>query len=79
VEGALVDFRARLVHRYRRRRRGRTDRAPVLLVPPLAAPASCFDLRRGCSVAEHLIGLGYSTYLVDYLGVLTGRSGKTTT
>jgi polyhydroxyalkanoate synthase subunit PhaC len=38
----------------------------VLLVPPLAAPASCFDLRGGCSVAEHLISLGYRTYVVDY-------------
>ena len=38
----------------------------MLLVPPLAAPASCFDLRRGCSMAEHLVGLGYPTYLVDY-------------
>src|SRR4051794_23137108 len=28
---------------------------PALLVPPLAAPALCFDLRRGCSVAEHLV------------------------
>ncbi|HEX2084544.1 MAG TPA: alpha/beta hydrolase, partial [Solirubrobacteraceae bacterium] len=35
------------------------DRAlPVLLVPPLAAPALCFDLRRGHSLAEHLLGLG---------------------
>jgi len=38
----------------------------VLLVPPLAAPATCFDLRRGCSLAEHLTALGYPTYLVDY-------------
>jgi polyhydroxyalkanoate synthase len=38
----------------------------VLLVPPLAAPASCFDLRRGCSLAEHLLALGHPTYLVDY-------------
>ena len=30
---------------------------PVLLVPPLAAPASCFDLRRGCSLAEHLLAV----------------------
>ena len=30
---------------------------PVLLVPPLAAPAICFDLRRGCSLAEHLLVL----------------------
>jgi polyhydroxyalkanoate synthase subunit PhaC len=42
------------------------QRTPVLLVPPLAAPALCFDLRRGCSVAEHLVALGYPTYLVDY-------------
>ncbi|QFU86393.1 alpha/beta fold hydrolase [Amycolatopsis sp. YIM 10] len=39
---------------------------PVLLVPPLAAPALCFDLRRGCSLAEHLVGSGRRTYLVDY-------------
>src|SRR3954452_1524869 len=56
----------RIVHRYRGGRRGRSKHAPVLLVPALAAPASCFDLRRGCSVAEHLTGLGYPTYLVDY-------------
>lgn len=39
---------------------------PVLLVPPLAAPAQCFDLRRGCSLAEHLVSQGRLTYLVDY-------------
>ncbi|MDV6011708.1 alpha/beta fold hydrolase [Haloechinothrix sp. LS1_15] len=39
---------------------------PVLLVPPLAAPADCFDLRRGCSLAEHLLSTGRRTYLVDY-------------
>ena len=39
---------------------------PVLLVPPLAAPAICFDLRRGCSVAEHLLHGSRPTYLVDY-------------
>ena len=44
----------------------RTDRSPILLVPPLAAPATCFDLRRGCSLAEHLTALGYPTYLVEY-------------
>ncbi|NIH78766.1 alpha/beta fold hydrolase [Amycolatopsis viridis] len=42
------------------------DGDPVLLVPPLAAPALCFDLRRGCSVAEHLVERGRRTYLVDY-------------
>jgi polyhydroxyalkanoate synthase len=55
----------RTVHRYRLPRKP-SAHSPVLLVPPLAAPASCFDLRRGCSVAEHLIALGYPTYLVDY-------------
>lgn len=39
---------------------------PVLLVPPLAAPALAFDLRRGCSVVEHLVQQGRPTYLVDY-------------
>lgn len=39
---------------------------PVLLVTPLAAPSSCFDLRRGCSMVEHLITTGRRTYLVEY-------------
>ena len=39
---------------------------PVLLVPPLAAPALCFDLRRGCSLVEHLLNEGRRVYLVDY-------------
>ncbi len=42
------------------------QRTPVLLVPPLAAPVQCFDLRRGNSLAENLVSLGYETYLVDY-------------
>jgi polyhydroxyalkanoate synthase subunit PhaC len=46
---------------------GRTDRPlPVLLVPPLGASAKCFDLRRGCSLAEFLLAGGYRTYLIDY-------------
>lgn len=39
---------------------------PVLLVTPLAAPASCFDLRRGCSLVEHFVSMGRPTYLVEY-------------
>jgi len=39
---------------------------PVLLVAPLAAPALCFDLRRGCSLVEHLVSTGRPTYLVEY-------------
>jgi polyhydroxyalkanoate synthase len=44
----------------------RTRHLPVLLVPPLAAPTICFDLRRGCSMAEHLLDLGHPTYLLEY-------------
>ncbi len=39
---------------------------PVLLVPPLAVPAFCFDLRCGCSLAEHLVEQGRRVYLADY-------------
>lgn len=57
----------RTVRKYRPPNRPRPVRhAPVLLVPPLAAPASCFDLRKGCSIVEHLLARGYPTYVVDY-------------
>ncbi|WP_018683157.1 alpha/beta fold hydrolase [Actinokineospora enzanensis] len=39
---------------------------PVLLVPPLAVSDSCFDLRRGCSLVEHLVTAGRPTYSVSY-------------
>ncbi len=39
---------------------------PVLFVPPLAAPALAFDLRRGCSVVEYFVEHGRPVYLVDY-------------
>ena len=39
---------------------------PVLLVTPLAAPALCYDLRRGCSLVEHLVSQGRPTYLLEY-------------
>lgn len=45
---------------------------PVLLVPPLGAQAFCFDLRQGLSMAQHLVGSGRPTYLVDY-GPLKGE------
>ena len=38
----------------------------MLLVTPLAAPAICYDLRRGCSLVEHLVDAGRPTYLVEY-------------
>ena len=77
VRGGLADLRRmpstlidegpqRRLHRYLPVSGGRTGALPVLLVPPLAAPALCFDLRRACSVAEHLVGRGHDTYLVDY-------------
>jgi polyhydroxyalkanoate synthase subunit PhaC len=56
----------RTVNRYLRRGWQPSHATPILLVPPLAAPAWCFDLRQGCSVAEHLLARGYPTYVVDY-------------
>jgi polyhydroxyalkanoate synthase subunit PhaC len=56
----------RTIFRYLRAERRRPTGTPVLLVPPLAAPASCMDLRHGCSLAEHLLATGHETYLVDY-------------
>ncbi|GAA5041442.1 alpha/beta fold hydrolase [Nocardia callitridis] len=61
-------------HRQLRRFEGADDGAPttaqpgvgVLLVPPLAAPASCFDLRADQSVARFLLGTGRQPYVVDY-------------
>jgi polyhydroxyalkanoate synthase subunit PhaC len=40
--------------------------APVLLVPPLGAPDFAYDLRRGCSLVQHLLAEGRTVYLVDY-------------
>ncbi|MEV6555331.1 alpha/beta fold hydrolase [Nocardia sp. NPDC051756] len=42
-----------------------TDSA-VLLVPPLAAPATCFDLRPDQSLAGFLLATGRSPYVIDY-------------
>lgn len=54
----------RTVHRYEAV--GEVTGPPVLLVPPLGAPAASMDLRRGCSLAEHLVNQGRPVYLVDY-------------
>src|SRR3954468_23130855 len=54
------------VYRYLVPDETRCRELPVLLVPPLAAPTLCFDLRRGCSLAEHMLQLGHPTYLVEY-------------
>ena len=44
----------------------RTEGDPVLLVSSLAAPSLAFDLRRGCSLVEHLVGRGRATYVLEY-------------
>src|SRR3954466_13692718 len=56
----------REVYHYRPAVNVRAQGDPVLLVTPLAAPALCFDLRRGCSVVEHFVEAGRPTYLVEY-------------
>ncbi len=56
----------REVYHYRPAASAREHGDPVLLVTPLAAPALCFDLRRGCSLVEHLVETGRPTYLVEY-------------
>ena len=51
------------------------DRPPVLLVPPLGAPDFAYDLRRGCSLVEHLLRAGREVYLVDYGAISFGNRG----
>lgn len=80
VYGGLADLRPmprtlvdegtlRQVYHYRPSASAPPQGDPVLLVTPLAAPALCFDLRRGCSLVEHLVAGGRPTYLVEYGGV----------
>jgi polyhydroxyalkanoate synthase len=56
----------REVHHYRPLKTTRETGDPVLLVSPLAAPASCYDLRRDCSLVEHLVEQARPTYVVEY-------------
>ena len=56
----------REVYHYRPAASTQVEGDPVLLVTPLAAPSICYDLRRGCSVVEHLVTSGRPTYLVEY-------------
>ena len=62
----IDDGMLREVYHYRPQGRVKESGDPVLLVTPLAAPALCFDLRRGCSFVEHLVTSGRRTYLVEY-------------
>lgn len=41
-------------------------RAPVLLVPPIAAPASCYDLGPDASIVAHLADTGRVPYVLDF-------------
>ena len=77
VYGGLADLRPmprtliddgtlREVYHYRPAAGVHAHGDPVLLVTPLAAPAICYDLRRGCSLVEHLVDTGRPTYLVEY-------------
>jgi polyhydroxyalkanoate synthase subunit PhaC len=62
----------RTLHRYLPTDEHRAKDLPVLLVPPLAAPTRCFDLRRGNSLAEHLLATGHPTYLLEYCDIAFG-------
>jgi len=62
----IDDGELREVYHYRPAAGVNQQGDPVLLVTPLAAPALCFDLRRGCSLVEHLVAEGRSTYLLEY-------------
>lgn len=54
------------LYRYQESPDATTYGQPVFIIPPLAAPALAFDLRRGCSVVEYFVNLGRPVYLIDY-------------
>ncbi|WP_436702263.1 alpha/beta fold hydrolase [Nocardioides sp. BYT-33-1] len=62
----IDDGMLREVYHYRPAGHVQEHGDPVLLVTPLAAPSSCYDLRRGCSLVEHFVTEGRPTYLVEY-------------
>jgi len=62
----IDDGQLREVYHYRPVGTVRETGDPVLMVTPLAAPAICYDLRRGCSLVEHFVTQGRPTYLVEY-------------
>jgi polyhydroxyalkanoate synthase len=62
----IDDGELREVYHYRPAKDVPETGDPILLVTPLAAPALCFDLRRGCSLVEHLVAGGRPTYLLEY-------------
>lgn len=62
----IEDGELREVYHYRPAATTRQVGDPVLLVTPLAAPSTCYDLRRGCSLVQHFVTEGRPTYLVEY-------------
>lgn len=62
----IDEGRSRRVHHYRPMPGVPESGDPVLLVTPPGVPPLCYDLRRGCSLVEHLVGRGRRTYLVEY-------------
>lgn len=71
----IDDGELREVYHYRPDREIGESGDPVLLVTPLAAPALCYDLRRGCSLVEHLVERGRRTYLLEY-GAVSFRNRR---
>lgn len=67
--------RTRELHRYIKAPGVRAKGLPLLFIPPLGSQSSCFDLRRGLSLAEDFVNRGRPTYLVDY-GPLRGMDRK---
>ncbi|NMO04159.1 alpha/beta hydrolase [Gordonia sp. TBRC 11910] len=57
----LVDDPHRTLRRY-----GDPAGPPVLLVPPIAAPATCYDLSDEFSLVEHFRETGRTPYVVDF-------------
>lgn len=62
----IDEGRKRTLHRYHPAEGVEPHGVPVLMVPPLGSQATCFDLRKGCSMTEHLVERGRPTYMVDY-------------
>lgn len=62
----IDDGTLREVYHYRPSGTVKETGDPALLVTPLAAPAICYDLRRGCSLVEHFVTGGRPTYLLEY-------------
>ena len=62
----IDDGELREVYHYRPAATTKQVGDPVLLVTPLAAPSTCYDLRRGCSLVQHFVTGGRPTYLVEY-------------